>query len=347
MASDNIVACMSNNFGSNNDFGAVQGSNYGQPGGDAYGGGPYGASNGPANPFSQGNTGVPGQQGQQPFSDSNQQSYGAYSQQPMQPQQGPYMQSQAGYAGYGNVSYQNAPRQLDAMDVIGQGFKGFFRNWAPWTGAITVHFIILLVVMVVPMLIGGALAAGSASTGSSYDYYGDSSYDGASAGMGAAAVLSVVLGVIIGLVYSCWMIGNIQCAASKEADGQRATFGDFFKSKNAFAVAGHSLVATLVVSAASLLFVIPGIIAAFLLYFVPYIKADNPQMSVGETFRASYELTKNNIGQSLLCIVICGLLVGILFYIPAVGFGFAYGVQSMVLLLFYRYATGKPAVRWA
>ncbi|WP_255456410.1 hypothetical protein [Corynebacterium sp. LK14] len=41
------------------------------------------------------------------------------------------MQSQAGYAGYGNVSYQNVPRQLDAMDVIGQGFKGFFRNWAP------------------------------------------------------------------------------------------------------------------------------------------------------------------------------------------------------------------------
>ncbi|WP_244080465.1 hypothetical protein [Corynebacterium striatum] len=264
----------------------------------------------------------------------------------MQPQQGQYMQSQAGYAGYGNVSYQNVPRQLDAMDVIGQGFKGFFRNWAPWTGAITVHFIILVVVMVGPMLIGGALAAGSASTSSSYDYYGDSSYDGASAGMGAAAVLSIVLGVIIGLVYSCWMIGNIQCAASKEADGQRATFGDFFKSKNAFAVAGHSLVAALVVSAASLLFVIPGIIAAFLLYFVPYIKADNPQMSIGETFRASYELTKNNIGQSLLCIVICGLLVSILFYIPAVGFGFAYGVQSMVLLLFYRYAVGKPAVRW-
>lgn len=76
------------------------------------------------------------------------------------------MQSQAGYAGYGNVSYQNVPRQLDAMDVIGQGFKGFFRNWAPWTGAITVHFIIL-VVMVGPMLIGGALTAGSASTSSS------------------------------------------------------------------------------------------------------------------------------------------------------------------------------------
>lgn len=79
------------------------------------------------------------------------------------------MQSQAGYAGYGNGSYQNAPRELDAMDVIGQGFKGFFRNWAPWTGAITVHFIILVVVMFVPMLIGGALAAGSASTSSSYD----------------------------------------------------------------------------------------------------------------------------------------------------------------------------------
>ncbi|MFS0246683.1 hypothetical protein ACL1B8_11115 [Corynebacterium striatum] len=47
-----------------------------------------------------------------------------------------------------------------------------------------------------------------------------------------------------------------------------------------------------------------------------------------------------------MCIVICGLLVSILFYIPAVGFGFAYGVQSMVLLLFYRYAVGKPAVRW-
>ncbi|HCG3151734.1 TPA: hypothetical protein NJV69_002701, partial [Corynebacterium striatum] len=257
---------MSNNFGNNNDFGAGQGSNYGQQGGDAYGGGSYGGPTGPANPFSQGNSGVPGQQ---PFSDSNQQSYGAYSQQPMQPQQGQYMQSQAGYAGYGNGSYQNAPRQLDAMDVIGQGFKGFFRNWAPWTGAITVHFIILVVVMVVPMLFGGVLALGSASTSSSYDYYGDSSFDSASTGMSAAAVLSIVLGVVIGLVYSCWMIGNIQCAASKEADGQRATFGDFFKSKNAFAVAGHSLVAALVVSAASLLFVIPGIIAAFLLYFVP------------------------------------------------------------------------------
>ncbi len=334
---------MSNNFGNNNDFGAGQGSNYGQQGGDAYGGGSYGGPNGPANPFSQGNTGAPGQQ---PFSGSNQQPYGAYSQQPMQPQPGQYMQSQAGYAGYGNGSYQNAPRELDAMDVIGQGFKGFFRNWAPWTGAITVHFIILVVVMFVPMLFGGVLALGSASTSSSYDYYGDSSFDSASTGMSAAAVLSIVLGVVIGLVYSCWMIGNIQCAASEEADGQRATFGDFFKSKNAFAVAGHSLVAALVVSAASLLFVIPGIIAAFLLYFVPYIKADNPQMSIGETFRASYELTKNNIGQSLLCIVICGLLVGILFYIPAVGFGFAYGVQSMVLLLFYRYAAGKPAVRW-
>lgn len=78
---------MSNNFGNNNDFGAGQGSNYGQQGGDAYGGGSYGGPNGPANPFSQGNTGAPGQQ---PFSGSNQQPYGAYSQQPMQPQQGQY-----------------------------------------------------------------------------------------------------------------------------------------------------------------------------------------------------------------------------------------------------------------
>ncbi|MCG7246842.1 hypothetical protein MHK03_02710 [Corynebacterium simulans] len=304
---------MTQEFGNNNGFNA----NGNNPNANQYD---------PNNPFGQSGQPV---QGGQPNPDLP--SYGEY---------GEYSaQGGAGYAGAGNApngnqmsgQLQGPPPRLDAGDAIGQGFKGFFRNAGPWILAPLAHLVIMVLLAGVIVAIIAGLAP--------------STSDPSDPGNTLASIGGVFCAVFI-LLYSFWMTANVYRAAAKETDGQRASFGDFFKSGNTFGLMGHYIAVEIIVIVGFILLIIPGLIAGFFLYFVPFIKADNPEMSLGETFRTSFNLTKNNVGQSLLCIIVGGLLVSLLAYIPIVGLPFALGIQAFIMMIFYRHATGRPVHRW-
>ncbi|PCC81860.1 hypothetical protein COM45_11695 [Corynebacterium accolens] len=304
---------MTQEFGNNNGFNAN--GNY-----------PNANQNDPNNPFGQSGQPVQGGQpnpGLPPYGE-----YGEYG-----------AQGGAGYAGAGNApngnqmsgQLQGPPPRLDAGDAIGQGFKGFFRNPGPWILAPLAHFVIMFLLAGVIVAIVAGLAP--------------STSDPSEAG-NILAPIGGVFCVVFMLFYCFWMTANVYRAAAKETDGQRASFGDFFKSGNTFGLMGHYIVVQIIVYVGLILLIIPGLLASFFLSFVPYIKADNPEMSLGETFRTSFNLTKNNVGQSLLCLIVGGLLVSLLACIPIVGLSFALGIQAFMMMIFYRQATGRPVHRW-
>lgn len=304
---------MTQEFGNNNGFNAN--GNY-----------PNANQNDPNNPFGQSGQPVQGGQpnpGLPPYGE-----YGEYG-----------AQGGAGYAGAGNApngnqmtgQLQGPPPRLDAGDAIGQGFKGFFRNPGPWILAPLAHFGIMLLVLLVPFGIILALSPSNSAPDDPVNVWGP---------------VAMIACVVLLVLYSFWVAANSYCAAAKEVDGKPASFGDFFKGGNTFGVLWHYLVVQIIVFVGLILLIIPGLIVGFLLYFVPFIKADNPEMSLGETFRTSFNLTKNNVGQSLLCIILGGLLVSLLGSIPVVGYPFALGIQAFIMMIFYRHATGSPVHRW-
>ena len=84
-------------------------------------------------------------------------------------------------------------------------------------------------------------------------------------------------------------------------DGEEAAFGDLFSCFDRFLDGLWMRIRTILqVLAWSLLFIIPGIVAAYRYAMVPYLMADHPGMSVAEAFNRSKAMMNGHKGELFL-----------------------------------------------
>ena len=340
---------MTNPFDSNRDPSSDQhGGNNGHNSSGAYGSG-NGASTG-------GNTYGSYGSDQSSFGNNNyggtsygENSYGAsqgtYGQEYQDPNgYGQGYQQQDGYgAGYQQQGGLTVS-PVDAMDSIGQAFKGYFKQ--PMPGALAVLTYYAIVALGVFLLIM-VLSLGAASTSAtSYDPATDTFSDGGAAGFGALSIFGLVVVYFLAILLSAWMYAGCVSASCKIANGQNVSFGDYFKGgnvKGAFGVYICYIIAVII----GTFTIVLGIVAAVLFWAAPVIKAEDPEKSIGECFKESMNLVVNNFGQMFIFYLLFSILMSLFMLIPIVGMLCAPPLMSLGHVLFLRTVRKRPAMRWA
>jgi len=223
------------------------------------------------------------------------------------------------------------------ISSIKQKGKDAFKSMGAYWTCVGVSFITM-------MFAGGSGGSGGSSASSKSQEIQDSLQNADLSAEDIAALLAIVaviLGVvaiasIIGLIIKIFVSNILQvgCAGYytnliddyDTSRGLTATFGDLFSGyKGSF---GRNVLAmfmmNLFIGLWSLLFIIPGIIAAYKFRLVPYILAENPDMTWKEALDTSKEemnghkmeafcLDLSFIGWGILSLFTCGLLT--IFYV--------------------------------
>jgi uncharacterized membrane protein len=140
--------------------------------------------------------------------------------------------------------------------------------------------------------------------------------------MGTVFAVALAIGLVVGIAF--FILGSIVTPGYAKfnlnlVDGENADVGDLFKYfkywKN---VVLANLLRSVYIFLWSLLCFIPGIIATYTYAMVPYIMAENPELTAREACEKSKEMMDGNrlrlfcltfsfIGWSLLCVLTCGI----------------------------------------
>ena len=140
--------------------------------------------------------------------------------------------------------------------------------------------------------------------------------------IGTVAAVAIAIGLVIGIAY--FFLGSIVGVGYAKfnlnlIDSENADLGDLFKF---FKYWKSTVLANLLRAAYiflwSLLCFIPGIIASYTYAMVPYIMAENPELSAREACARSKQIMEGNrwrlfcltfsfIGWSILCAFTCGI----------------------------------------
>lgn len=196
---------------------------------------------------------------------------------------------------------------------------------------------LVLVAFIFQLLAGGG---GGSSAGSSSGSSSDSS-GGLLDGIDMSLVLTMVtvflavfvIALLIGIAVSVFVVNPIKVGAHRyfiEATYGEKTVGDIgvmfsmFKKGTYMNVVKVMFLKDMYVFLWSLLFIIPGIIKSYEYYMVPYILAENPDLTADDVFRLTKEMMDGNkldtwvlelsfIGWSILAVFTCGLLA--IFYV--------------------------------
>ena len=155
--------------------------------------------------------------------------------------------------------------------------------------------------------------------------------------------------VVMGLVafaYLFWLMANLFNGSRKIADGEKVTFRDYFRFARLSGSAGVEACFFAVTTIGTLAGGFPGLILYALLWPAPAIKADNPDKPLIDCFREAINLVMENLGQSLLFILVGSLIVSFVIFIPIVGVLAAYPIWALGMLLFTRAMQRRPAARW-
>ena len=131
---------------------------------------------------------------------------------------------------------------------------------------------------------------------------------------------------IIGIIINSLLMLGFNSFYLKLSRGEQVTYKELFSKTNMFSVALLSIILmSIFVTLWSLLFVIPGIIAAISYSQVPYILLDNPNMSAMDAIKMSKNMMQGHkadyfvlmlsfIGWSILAALTLG--IGYLWLIP-------------------------------
>ncbi|MDO5662561.1 MAG: hypothetical protein Q4G40_07700 [Brachybacterium sp.] len=150
--------------------------------------------------------------------------------------------------------------------------------------------------------------------------------------------ITLVFGILIALLTMMWYSG-IARAAGIVRDGGRPSIGQGFIGTGR--IIATSLLVGLITFVATMVFVIPGLIAGFLLLFA--IPAAASGASPGEAMRESFRLTTSKFLPSLLTVLVIGalssvgsmVLIGMLVTVP---------LSVLLLLGMYERLSGRTLV---
>lgn len=278
--------------------------------------------------FNSGNNG-PGTPG--PASESAPYGNGAHGQ-PGYGQQ--YGQQQFGQPGYAGSTYQGEDsligRDVDAIQVIADSFRYFGRNWAQWIFGPLVQMVVLSILYLL-------LVAVLAGSGSSIDALANSGSGSDALTGGLIAVMFLVL--IAMFLVLIWAASTWYKAANKQVATGMLEIKDFLSFKNVAGLMAVYVLSTLVISLGFILLIIPGLFAAFFFTWMPAVKAARPELSVGETFGASIEVAKKNVGVTILVAVLIAVLYAVLSF-TFVGMLLFPALNTLILVLFVRRTLG-------
>lgn len=249
-------------------------------------------------------------------------------------------QQQYGQQQYGQPGYAGSPypgddslfgRDVDAIQVIGDSFRYFGRNWAQWIFGPLIQGVVMFILYLV-------LIAVLAGSGSSIDALANSS-SGSDAALTGGLVAVMVLVFIAMFLVMIWAYSTWYQAANKQVDTGTLQITDFLSFKNIAGLMAVYVLSFVVVILGFFLLIIPGIFAAFFFTWMPAVKAARPELSVGETFGASIEVAKKNVGVTILVLVLIAVLYAVLSF-TIVGIILFPALNTLITVLFVRRTLG-------
>lgn len=270
----------------------------------------------------------PPQYGQQPPQYGNQ---GQYGQQPPQygaPDQGGFsqpnygQQPSYGQPGHGQGSY-GAPGfagpsyggpsgpDLSIGTAISYGWEKFQKNAGVWIG---VQLLTVVIAIVLWLIVGSIVSLGGS--------------DNVAAALVAVGVL---LAVELAFIFAVQAI--VMRAALREVDGQRPDFGSFFQLDRIGNAVLTGLLVALLIVVGYCVFILPGIIAAFVTIFAVAFAIDQNQSPV-QAIQSSFRLVSENIGPVLLLM----LAIGAINFVAAIPCGLGLLVTGPLTVIATAYA---------
>ena len=249
-------------------------------------------------------------------------------------------QQQFGQQQYGQPGYAGSPypgddslygRDVDAIQVVADSFRYFGRNWAEWIFGPLVQMVVVLILY----LLMFAVLAGS---GASIDALANSG-SGSDAALTGGLIAVMFLAFIAMFLVVIWSVSTWYKAANKQVDTGTLEITDFLSFKNVAGLMAVYVLSTLVISLGFILLIIPGLFAAFFFTWMPAVKAVRPELSVGETFGASIEVAKKNVGVTILVVVLSAVLYAVLSF-TLVGMFVYPALNTLILVLFVRRTLG-------
>ncbi|AWH95366.1 hypothetical protein [Dietzia psychralcaliphila] len=279
----------------------------GTPSGDGFPNDPYGAGTGQQNWGGQQHGGQGNAQGfgQEPYPDQGygQQSYGGqdYGQQP-----------------YGDPAYGAAHPQpgqgggpmmtgrVSATDAIGAGWQMFKNNPLPW------------VLITLAMFVANGIASSVSNSESM-----------------SVSFIGSILTFAVSLLFQAFVIRG----ALLEVDGHKPEIGDFFKLHNFGAFVIAAILVAIATTIGFILLIIPGIVAAFLLYWTLHFVVDR-NMTAIDAMKSSVNAIKSDAG-NLFALAVLNILVVIAGFLALfVGLLVAVPVVTLASVFAYRTITG-------
>lgn len=278
--------------------------------------------------FNSGNNG-PGTPG--PASESAPYGNGANGQPGYGQQYGQQQFGQPGYAGstdHGEDSLFG--RDVDAIQVLADSFRYFGRGWAQWIFGPLVQIVIVSILYLLLTLV-------LAGSGTSIDALANRG-SGSDAALTGGLIAVMLLAIIAMFLVFIWSISTWYKAANKQVDTGMLEIKDFLSFKNVAGLMAVNVLSWLVISLGFVLLIIP-LFAAFFFTWMPAVKAVRPELSVGETFGASIEVAKKNVGVTILVAVLIAVLYAVLSF-TLVGMFVYPALNTLILVLFVRRTLG-------
>ena len=245
-------------------------------------------------------------------------------------------QQQYGQQQYGQPGYAGSPypgddslygRDVDAIQVVADSFRYFGRNWAQWIFGPLVQMVVVFILY----LLMFAVLAGS---GASIDALANSG-SGSDAALTGGLIAVMFLAFIAMFLVVIWSVSTWYKAANKQVDTGTLEITDFLSFKNVAGLMAVNVLSYLVITLGFILLVIPGLFAAFFFTWMPAVKAARPELSVGETFGASIEVAKKNVGVTILVLVLIAVLYAVLSF-TIVGAILFPALNTLIMVLFVR-----------
>jgi uncharacterized membrane protein len=149
---------------------------------------------------------------------------------------------------------------------------------------------------------------------------------------------------IVGMLVSVFLSAGAVALGFKVLRGQKASLEDLVSQRENFL---HLLVASIILGLAFIvgliLLIIPGIYIIVRFYYATVVLVDEPKLTAIEAIKKSGDLTKGNFWQTLVVIVLSGLLnlVGVLAL--GVGLLISIPVSGLITLSYYEYLKGLKA----
>ena len=269
-----------------------------------------------------------------------------------QPYPQPYGQQPSGQQQMGQMGIET----LNMSDALSIAWNHFTRQWVPWVLSsviVAIAFGVPFVIMYFALL-GWIISMEESATSSSYSRY--DSYDSynsynntttepafnpfALGGISIAFMLIMVVGMVLLVIFTLNSYRN----------ALRMTQGEVIKTTDFFRISGlgkpflvQIVMGIAILPVALLTFGLGAIVLVIMWMYVMVAAFANPNASIGEIFGDGFRAFKNNMGQSILLVVVC-YLINLLGGALMVGMLVTGPLQMIVLAVAYRMCKQMPIV---